>query len=75
MLKCNTPQATMIKEPNTQTNTHPTLAEFLHFLNVGSFDGLLNVINFLLLSYGYKMSLMSMASFVIILWGAFNTRT
>jgi hypothetical protein len=75
MLKCNILQAAMIKEPNTQTNTHPTLAQLLHFINVGSFDGLLNDISFPLFSYGYKMSLMSMALFVIILWGAFNIQT
>ncbi len=33
---------TMIKEPNTKTNTHHAPTHFFHFNNVGSFQGLAN---------------------------------
>ncbi len=39
---CITCQTTMIKEPNTKTNTHPALVCLFHFNNVGSFQGLAN---------------------------------
>jgi hypothetical protein len=39
-IKCITHQAAMIKEPNTQTNTHPISICLFHFNNVGSFQGL-----------------------------------
>jgi hypothetical protein len=65
----------MIKEPNTHKQIN-----ILHQLNSSILIMLVDFMvlqmthsySYLLFSHGFEMLLMSMASFVVILWGAFN---
>jgi hypothetical protein len=62
---------------HTLTNKNPSPTCFFHFNNVGSFQGLANdtPYNFLILYHGSKMSLMSMALSMVVLWRTFNSWT